>query len=829
MNIKAYTKKAISSYFTTLVLLFVYALALAVATFIEKYYGTAVAKELIYYSPILFIILSLLVANFVAITIKKGLFKQKRWGLIISHFAFVIILLGALITHIFSVDGILHVREGESNNIVAVQTSDGVESHYLPFSVELVKFHLEYYPGSNSPSSFESELIIHSSDGSSHLKKIFMNNVIDEQGYRLFQTSYDADKMGTVLSVNKDVTGRSVTYIGYTALCIGFVLSLTGRNSRIRTLSRRLSKLKKTYINVILIFALLTISIFANANNNVDNISTSQMRDVVSKYSTNLEHAAAFGEIPIQANNGRITPINTFSSEILRKLHKSDKFETLNSDQFLLSLLTLPDIWIRIPFIKIDNDELASYFGLTKGECAYIEVFDTEGEYKLQNKLDEAYTKISIQRNSFDKDIIKLDEKINIIHQLVFNNQLIDIFPLEGDPNHKWYASGDDLSMFNSKDSMFVGGVMNWYLDEVQASLQSNDWSKPYEILDMITTYQDAKNSTSSYNKKKIRMELKYNKLKVFQTTQVLYLILGGFLVVLGLTSLNNDDKWLKNLRRILSILVFGVFIYHMIGMGMRWYIGGYAPWSNSYETMVYVAWATALAGLLFINRSSIVFALAILFSGIILFVSSLNWMDPQINTLVPVLKSPWLMFHVAVIVAAYGFFGISFLAGITNLVIMAITSKANTNSVTNQIRQLSIVNEMSLTVGLILMTIGTFLGAVWANESWGRYWGWDPKETWALITILVYTMVTHLHLFKKWNNLWLFNLSSVVSFASVLMTFFGVNYFLSGMHSYGHNDSINSIFVYLYGALAIVIVLAILSRKGIEIGPIENKKLKQH
>jgi len=198
------------------------------------------------------------------------------------------------------------------------------------------------------------------------------------------------------------------------------------------------------------------------------------------------------------------------------------------------------------------------------------------------------------------------------------------------------------------------------------------------------------------------------------------------------------------------------------------------------------------------------------LFGGIILFVSGLNWMDPQINTLVPVLKSPWLMFHVAVIVAAYGFFGISFLLGITNLSIMAFSKK--NAFLPYRIKELSLINNLSLLVGLALMTIGTFLGAVWANESWGRYWGWDPKETWALITIVVYAVVTHTHLVKKWNNPWVFNLLSVLAFSSVLMTFLGVNYFLSGMHSYGQTESMSSVFLYIAIAFLFISIPCIFS-----------------
>jgi ABC-type transport system involved in cytochrome c biogenesis permease subunit len=199
--------------------------------------------------------------------------------------------------------------------------------------------------------------------------------------------------------------------------------------------------------------------------------------------------------------------------------------------------------------------------------------------------------------------------------------------------------------------------------------------------------------------------------------------------------------------------------------------------------------------------------------------------MDPQINPLVPVLKSPWLMFHVAVIVAAYGFFGISSLIGITNLVLMSFGRISKVDVLITRVKELSLINEMSLQVGIALMTIGTFLGAIWANESWGRYWGGDPKETWALITVVVYAVVTHLRLIKKCQSYWLFNFNTVIAISSVLMTFFGVNYFLSGMHSYGANDAMGGIFVYLYIAFGILLVLALFSRLGWRKWPAEKKK----
>ncbi|WP_165156010.1 cytochrome c biogenesis protein CcsA [Parabacteroides sp. ZJ-118] len=791
--------KYISSTATTIALLAVYAFGLAAATFIEKYHGTAVAKTMVYYSPLFLLLQFLLVANFAAVVIRRRLLERRRWGMIVTHAAFVVILLGALVSHLSGEEGILHLREGESNDRIMIRTSGQMTYHRLPFSVELVKFTLTCYPGSASPSAYESELLVHV-DGQTRHARVYMNNVLDVKGYRFFQASYDPDERGTVLSVNRDVAGRTITYTGYAILGIGFILCLVGKDSRFTQLSRQLNDLGAPARKTALLAALLLSVGGARAQDAV----APDMRETLWKYAVSPEHAAKFGALPIQSVSGRMMPINTFSSEVLRKLHKSDRFGPLNSDQFLLSVLALPDMWIRVPFIALSNSELAGYYDLTDKACAYGEVFDSRGHYKLQAKLDEAYNKMPAERTRFDKDLIKLDEQVNIFHQLI-NYRMLNLFPKADDPDRKWYAPGDDLSVFSGKDSLFVTRIMGWYLSEVQEALKSGNWEKADEVVGMIHTYQQAKNRAVDIRPEKIQAEIKYNRMDVFRRCEKGYLILGGSLLLLAFAALFRKGRWITYTIWALSLGICVAFAYHMYGMGMRWYIAGYAPWSNSYETMVYVAWATVLAGLLFVRRSTLTFALATLFGGIILFVSGLSWMDPQINPLVPVLKSPWLMFHVAVIVGAYGFFGISCLIGLTNLAMMSVGGERNVLTLKERVRELSIVNEMSLWIGLALMSIGTFLGAIWANESWGRYWGWDPKETWALITMVLYAIVTHLRLIPRCNNLWLFNLTSVLAFYSVLMTFFGVNYFLSGMHSYGQNDNVNGIFVYLYLSILLV------------------------
>ncbi len=791
---------------TAIILMGIYALGLASATFLEKYYGTAAAKAMIYYSPLFFLLQGLMALNFLAILFQRKGLNRGRWGFLLTHIALLVILAGAMVSHVISEEGILHLREGECSDQLQIETDRGTLRYALPFEVELVRFTLTRYPGSASPSAYESELLVHV-DGQTIPVRVSMNNVLDVKGYRFFQASYDPDEKGTVLSVNRDVEGRNITYTGYLLLLAGLLYSLFGSHTRFRQLARQLNKLDgKVLIGIV--GCCCCLSAWAQTA-----VSAAPAEEIVLRQVVDPSHAARFGRLPMQSPAGRMMPINTFSSELLRKLHKADRFGQLNGDQFLLSLLVMPEKWVHIPLIAFSNQALANYYELSTPACAYVELFDTNGHYKLQERLEAAYAKMPAQRNAFDKDLIKLDEQINIFHQLI-RYQWLPIFPLRGDPAHKWYAPGEDLSAFSGKDSLFVSQIMGWYLQEVREGLKTDDWKKADEVLAMIDTYQQAQEEILDIRPAKMEAEIRYNQLDLFRQCKKGYLILGGLLLVCAFAALFNPRRSLRYVMRGLIGLIIGVFLLHIYGMGMRWYIGGYAPWSNSYETMVYVAWATVCAGLFFLRKSTLTFALATLFGGVILFVSGLNWMDPQIGTLVPVLKSPWLMFHVAVIVGAYGFFGISCLIGLTNLVMMSLSRQRTSQLVEMRIRELSLVSEMSLWVGLALMTVGTFLGAIWANESWGRYWGWDPKETWALITMIVYAIVTHLRMAKDGCSLWLFNLLSVIAFYSVLMTFLGVNYLLSGMHSYGQNDHVDQLFFYFYLSLFLVALLAFFAHK---------------
>ncbi|MDD2300370.1 MAG: cytochrome c biogenesis protein CcsA [Fermentimonas sp.] len=804
--------KFLSSYKGSIVLMFIYSIGLATATFVEKLMSTQAAKMLIYYSPLFILLQLLLVINFLLVLFKSNYIKSKRWPLIIIHGALIVILGGALTTYLFGKEGQIHIREGEKSDQMVMHTSKGIKTETLPFVLELRDFRLNRYPGSNSPSSYESDLLVHLDDEVREVS-VFMNNVLDLKGYRFFQASYDQDELGTILSVNKDVAGRTITYTGYVLLLIGFILMFLMPDSRFRKLGEKLNDTRERAKKISLIFVFTLIPMLGLGQNNASNpnetssttssfnngFNHTSATEAVKQKVIPAEHSDKFGALPIQFR-GRVMPMNTFSSEILRKIHKETTIYNLNSDQFLLSLLAMPQLWTHVNFIALSDDQ---------PYASYNQFFDERGNYLLLSQLQHIYHQPADKRTAYEKDLIKLDEQVNILYQL-FMYIIPGVFPHADDPSHTWYNLGDDLSVFTEQDSIFITETFNNYLLEVRLSLQTNDWSKPDELLSLINEYQLRNDKASLINSKKIKAELNYNHLNIFNSSKLGYFILGGLLLVFAFMQLINKRKWIHIVSIILIIGISIVFIYHIIGMGMRWYISGYAPWSNSYETMVYVSWATVLAGFIFGRKNILTLALATLFGGVILFVSGLNWMDPQINTLVPVLNSPWLMFHVAVIVAAYGFFGISFLLGLTNISIMSFSKESPLMIL--RIRELSIINNMSLLTGLALMTIGTFLGAVWANESWGRYWGWDPKETWALITIVVYSIVTHLHLVKKWNNDWIFNFTSVLGFSSVLMTYLGVNYFLSGMHSYGQTDSSSSVFVYIAFVFLVIGNLGFLS-----------------
>lgn len=767
---------SLASYWTTLLLFVVYAILMAAATILEKFYGTPVAKGIIYYSPLFFIIQLLLCAAFVYTSIRKQLFTVKKWHYSLLHGAFIVILAGAGVTHFWGKEGIIHLREGEKCDFFWLK--EGNMQAELPFELELQDFKLIRYPGSLSPSSYESYLKIYTTHGV-HETKVYMNNVLDIEGYRFFQASYDEDERGSVLSVSYDSMGRNITYFGYICLFIGLAGCIFSSNSRFMSARRRLSRL--TVSAMVAAIMSLGVSMTCNAN------------DIPQ------HHLDAFGRLTMQSANGRMIPVNTFAEELLKKFDIHNCL-SISSEQLLLEIITDAPKWANTPIIPIENKDIKHKYGWIRDRISYRDVFSEEGKYILADDIAFIHHKLPEQRNNYDKDMIKLDERINIVHQL-FNFQLLRIFPSpDGKANNLWLAAGDDLSIVDPITSATIRSMFDNYRTSVQIGLDKKEWSEADKALEIIDKYQKTYGS-HLINEKKIKAEIIYNKYNFLDICKKIDLIAGGLLLIFTFyTWFYPNNFFLRRVKRLLVFCIGTGLLIHSCALILRWYISGYAPWSNSYETMVSIAWVSAMGGILFSKRDSMTCALATLLGGIALFVSELNWMDPQITPLVPVLKSPWLMFHVAALMASYGLLGICCLIGMINLILTKFSVKYEIINI--QIKRLTLINEMLLIIGLIFMVIGIFLGAVWANESWGRYWGWDPKETWALISMIVYSFILHIHWFYPTTDSKRFNLLSQLGFLSVLMTYFGVNYFLNGMHSYGNTSGLSSVDIGIFIAV---------------------------
>ena len=779
-----------------------YALILAAATFVENSYGPGAAREHFYYAP-WFILLQLLQAvNLLAMFLQGSYFKRISKGSLIFHGAFVFIWLGAAVTHYVGVTGIMHIREGETVSSMMRDEGAGMGNASLPFSVTLDDFRLQRYPGSHSPMSYESDLVIKKGDEAPVQATVRMNKVIDIDGYRLFQSSFDPDEQGTILSVSYDRPGMQLTYIGYFLLFAGFVLTLFSKKSRFGRLRRELGEMKKNMPYCVLF--LLALSGVAGGQ------TVHAQQPCVSS-----QHAGKFGSLVVLNPNGRLEPVNSYTSAILRKLYGADKLNGINSDQFFLNLLSFPDEWGAYPFIKVDNKELLQRFGRSGKYIAWEDVFDSEGNYILTDEVNDIYAKPASERKRMDSDLLKLDESVNIVYRIM-QHQLLPLFPEENDAQGKWYSAGDELNVFQGKDSLFVSKIMDWYIYELGNGVRSGNWEEADKIVGMMNIFQQAKSKTPAIDNQRVKAELLYNQLNLFFWCRLAYLILGGILLFIACGEIIADFKWGKKVCGILIALLVIAFLAHTSGVLLRWYISGRAPWANAYESMICTSWMLVGGGLLFARRFRILPALAGLLGGIMLFVAGLNHLNPEITPLVPVLQSYWLMSHVAIIMIGYVFFALCALTGLFNLILMSLLSATNRVKLQFRIREFTLLNEMAMILGLFFMTAGTFLGAIWANVSWGRYWGWDPKETWALISIVVYALVLHIRFIPllKGKTTWCFNLLSVVAILSVIMTWFGVNYYLSGLHSYGKTEG-GDLLLWIWGAgLCVVLALGLFARR---------------
>lgn len=677
---------------------------------------------------------------------------------------------------------------------VPVKISYGSERIQLPFALFLKDFQLERYIGSDSPSSFASEIQLVDHEQNIHQDyRIFMNNTLKYRGYRFYQSSYDRDEQGTVLSVNKDFWGTFVTYIGYLLMAIGMILALFAKHGYFKYLVRHLKELSKVGGAGMLVF----LSLWGGAVK-ADEV----VLNGIPKLAPEL--VSDFSELWVHGRDGRIEPMSTLNGELLRKITRKSAFEGRSADEVVLSMNLYPEFWRTVPLIRLEN-AVAQKLQSGKKYASAVDFFDEQGQYKILKEVQEAYSKAPAMRSQLEKDFLYVDERVNICF-MIFNGEFFSFFPPVNQQD-AWYAAGSMPSGYPAGDSLFV--VNSFKL--LRESLKPGAEIQPRQIMATVASFQQKFGADILPSEQKKATEIWYNQVQPFKRIFPWYLLLGFGLLVILFVHVFRQRAVGKGLKAVFGTLIFLIFLLHSAGLAVRWYISGHAPWSNGYESMVYVAWASMLAGFIFGRKYPMVLGTASFLTGITLFVAHLNWMNPEITPLVPVLKSYWLLIHVAVITASYGFIGLSSFLGLLVLVLYALMNERNKNNSLHLTDQLATISELSATLGLYMLTIGTFLGGVWANESWGRYWGWDPKETWALITVVVFAFVVHMRFMPGLRGRFAFAVASVLGFASVLMTYFGVNYFLSGMHSYG-KGSVDGIHWSVYAFVAAVLVLIYLA-----------------
>ncbi|ECL1829609.1 cytochrome C biogenesis protein [Campylobacter jejuni] len=679
----------------------------------------------------------------------------------------------------------------------------------LPFDIYLRDFVLDRYPGSMSPASYASEIIVKNNNENFDYR-IFMNNVLDYDGYRFYQSSYDQDEKGTVLSVNKD-PGKIPTYIGYFLLCLGMFMNFLNPHSRFRTLARLINKDTLKHTSVIIFILLLSFS--------SEKTFAQDLNSTLPVVNTN--HAKALATLIVQKSaDGRMVPFDTLSREILEKIHQSDSYKGQNSNAVMLSMLVDADKWQMEPFILMPQnqavrDAIANILEIPSAKyISYKDFFDENNRYKLQKYVENANRKNPNARGVFDKEIIKLDERANVVN-LVFSGELFKFIPVQNNPNNVWLAPFSAVTTLKGDEGHIVLALIQNYFSAVENAFKDGNWTRADEGLKFIKEYQEKIGYKVMPSKTKVEMEIFSNKAEIFVKLAPVYLIAGFLLLILVFSKMVVPNLKISFIFKVVYVLNVLAFVIHTVGLGLRAYLSGHAPWSNGYESMVYIAWALSLSGIFFSRKSPIALSLTSILSGVVLMVAHLSEMNPQITNLVPVLNSYWLSIHVSVITASYGFLGLCALLGIFTLFLMCFLKKDgkyNLNILRN-ITEATRINEMAMIFGLCLLTVGNFLGAIWANESWGRYWSWDSKETWALVSILVYAAILHLRMIPKYCNQFVFALWSMFAYWVIIMTYFGVNYFLTGLHSYAAGEAAQ-IPNYVYWGFALMVVLALFARR---------------
>jgi len=732
----------------------------------------------------------ILALNLIGIMYRYKTYKKK--GIFILHLSVIVILLGAGITRYFGKEGVLHLRVGETSSMIMLQNKANpadVGMLDMGFKVKLDKFVMHKYPGSTQPSSYDSYVTV--IDGEKSFPyHIYMNHILVYKGFRIYQMAYDPDEKGSILLVGKD-PGMWMTYLGYILMAIGFIMSMFERKSRFVATAKKLKESGLFAFILMLGFTFVTPS---------QAIS-------IDEYAKNSKAVSVEFAKGLVQYNGRIKPLDSLNLDFIHKITKKAKLNGMDYNQLVAGMLAYPDIFSKFPMIYVGHPAVRELLGLKTKYAAYNQFFDEMGQVKFMKQIDLAMQTPDRERTTIQREWLKINERIYVAY-MIYSGKAFAMFPSMNakNENYKWYSI-DELNKLDPLTHRFYFNLFKQLVN----GIKTYDVNKVKEINQKIYKIQKEYSAPILPSQSRVNMEIKYNHMKIFPSLIGIYSLLGLIAIFIGFFEVLKTKK-LNKIEFTLVALGWLALFAHTANMMLRWYISGHAPWSNAYESIIFIAWGSAFASLMFFKRSMLALGAGLFMAGMFMMVAHLNNIDPQITNMVPVLKSYWLLIHVAVITSSYGFLAVGGMLGFLNIILFGLRKYKPLDF---QIKEINNIIYLSLWMGLALLSVGTFLGGVWANESWGRYWSWDPKETWSLITMIAYAIVIHSKMIPKMKGEFLFSLLAFLSFFFVLMTYFGVNFYIAqGLHAYGRGEGDATWFNVLKAGIGVwmMIVVAMIS-----------------
>lgn len=743
---------------TAFSLLGILLLILTIATILEKIYGTDFVNEYIYSSVPFVILWGVTAITSLLYIIKSKLHRQPV--IFLLHLSLLFILAGAFTTWIYGEQGTMRVRQGEQQT--SFTDSKGI-SHQLPFSITLNQFEIIYYKGTLAPMDFISHISVADKDCHRQIQgKVSMNHIFSYQHYRFYQSGYSEDNEGSVFSVSHDPYGIGITYAGYTLLLLSTVFFFFSPQSRFRQLLKS-PLLHRSLTVILLLFAFSLNSNFLKANSTSPKVLPREV----------AEH---FGDLYILYNN-RICPLQTFARDFTVKLYGSSSYKGLTPEEVLTGWLFYYDSWKNEPIIRIKSNEARKLLEIEGNYARLKDYISTINEYKLEKMMNHIR---SGEQVTDKRGIEEADEKFNIIN-LVCTGAMMKIFPCRNIAGKtlEWYSQSDQLPQDMDNDKwVFIRKSMS-YVNEMIVMKKYNDACL---LLEKIKKYQQKECDGLLPADNKFKAEKIYNQFDYSKSVAMACICIGLICFIYYCHCMASQKRTSRKAIIILNILLWIVFTYLSAAICLRGYVSNHLPLSNGFETMQFMAWCTLLLTFLLQRKFAMLLPFGFLLCGLTLMVSMLGESNPQITQLMPVLQSPLLSIHVVVIMIAYSLLAFIMLNGVTAVILHQSQKECK-----EQIERLQIISQIILYPAIFLLAIGIFIGAVWANVSWGRYWGWDPKEVWALITMLVYALALHSRSLPWFHRTMFFHVFCITAFITVLITYFGVNFLLGGMHSYAN------------------------------------------